>query len=175
MVDLGGSCIIKAVNSGTLTVEIRLSPDAPQEIIQELLALVVAPSTNAGATVVQPAESGKVRIQLRAGAISSGEVQARLVKLIPAEGKTGKLSIMATLAVLLCLSTILYNVTGTAENILQFLEHYRSYFQTKVNGSVVPIDQAKETIKNAEQPQPTPRNEHPEKSTDPSAISSDGD
>jgi|SRR5271165_314112 len=169
MVDFGGSCITKAANSGTLTVEIHLSPTTPQQVIQELKALVVD----------SPAESATVRIQARGSITVTGQVHPRLapdipITLIPDEGKTGKPSLMATLAVLLCLSTIAYNVTGTADNILQFLEHYRSYFQTKVNGSVVPIDQAKETIKNAE-PQPTPKKEHLEKSGDPSAISSEGD
>jgi len=49
MVDLGGPCILKTASSGTLSViEVRLSPSAPQEVIKQLRALVVAPPKKEG-------------------------------------------------------------------------------------------------------------------------------
>ena len=175
MVNLEGSCIIKAANSGTL--EIHLSPTTPQVVIQQILALVVAPQEREGrihnATVaINTGITVKASADVQASSFSSADFQVRL---IPVEGKTGKPSLMSTLAVLLLVAELAFYVSGTADHTIQFLEHYRSYFQTKINGSVVPIDQAKETIKNAERAQTTPQNEHPEKSTNPSAISSEGD
>lgn len=175
MVNLGGPGTIKAANSGTLTVEIRLSPDTPQEVIQQILALVVAPEKTEGRII-----GAKVGIEagvsvvaspeiVKAGASSSSSANFQ-VRLVPAEGKTGKPSLMATLAVLLIISQITYHVSGTADHTIQFLEHYRSYFRTKIDGFVVPMDKVKQTIKNA-----TPKNEHPEKSVNPSAILSEGD
>lgn len=178
MVDLGGTARAKFAGSGTLSVvEIHLSQDTPQEVIQQILALVVDSSEEQETPTDQPAVvDGVLRIKgVAASSFSSADVQPSSVRLIPVESKTGKASLMASLAVILCLSTITFNVTGTADNILQFLEHYRTYFHTKVDGLVVPIDQAKQTIQNAEHPQPTPKNEHPEKSGNPSAILSEGD
>jgi hypothetical protein len=167
MADLQGSCIIKSANSGTLTVEIHLSPTTPQVVIQQILALVVAPQEREGRI-----HNATVAINAGITVKASPDIQ---VKLIPVEGKTGKWSLPSGLRVLLFVVELAFYVSGTADQTIQFLDHYRSYFQTKVNGSVVPIDQAKETIKNAEQPQPTPKNEQPEKSGNPSATSSEGD
>ena len=67
-------------------------------------------------------------------------------------------------------------VSGTADHTIEFIELYQRYIQeTKMNDSVVPIDQAKQAIKNAERSQPTPKNEHHENSGTPRAISSEGD
>jgi hypothetical protein len=168
MVDLEGSCIGKAANSGTLSViEIRLSPTAPQEVIQQILALVVDPSTKTSAAV---------RVEAKGTITVTGEVHPRYgqVQLVPFDAKA-KLIFAGSMALLLWLSTVSYNVTGTADNILKFLEDYRNYLETKKDGSVVPIDQAKETIKNAERSKPTPKNEHHEKSGSPSVITSKGD
>jgi hypothetical protein len=177
MVDFGGTARPKFAGSGTLTViEIHLSQDAPQETIQELKALVVGPPGNGGAHVVQPIEGATLRIQVRGVAITSGDIRPRLlVRLTPVDATTSKPSLIASLALLLVVFQITYYVSGTADHVIQFLDHYRDYFQTKIDGFVVPIDQAKETIKNAERSQPTQKNEHHEKSGNPSAISSEGD
>jgi hypothetical protein len=104
-----------------------------------------------------------------ASSSSSANVLPRFIKLIPVESKTGKPS-LASLAVLLLVFQISYYVSGTADHVIQFLEHYRGYFETKIDGLVVPIDQAKQTIQNAEHPQLTPKNEHHEKSGNPPAT-----
>jgi hypothetical protein len=173
MVDLEGFCVGEAANSGTLTVEIHLSPTTPQIVIQQILALVVAPESEGriieAKVGIEAGTSVKASPEVQASSFSSADIKIRL---LPVEGKKSKASLMTTLAVLLIVSQITYHVSGTADHTLQFLEHYRSYFQTKINGSVVPIDQAKETIKNAE---PTPKNEQSEKSGNLPAFSSEGD
>jgi hypothetical protein len=165
MVEFGGSCIGKAANSGTLTVEIHLSPTTPQVVIQQILALVVDSPTETSAAV---------HIKAKGAITVTGEVHPRYVQvqLVPFDAKA---KLILTGSIALFLSTVAYNVSGTALNILEFLEHYREYFETRINGSVVPIDQAKETIKNAERSQPTANNEQSEKSGNPPAISSQGD
>jgi hypothetical protein len=171
MVEFGGSAILKAANSGTLTVEIRLSPDAP---LQELLA-----STNAGAHVVQSADSATVRIQARGSIISSGHVQPGLVKLIPVESKTGNES--SWLKLIVDAVSIPYYVVWTGVGILTFLGLLQPHIKDikeAVTGFNVSFEQLVERVTktlNAEQPQPTPKNEQPEKSGDPSAIPSEGD
>lgn len=166
MANLEGSCIGLAANSGTLTVEIHLSPDAPQEVIQRIQALVVDSPSDQEIPRDQPGVvDGKYRPKPAASSYSSVNAVPQRLKLIPVEGKTGKPSLMATLAVLLIVCQITYYVSGTADHTIEFIELYQRYIQeTKVNGSVVPIDQVKKTIKTEEHPQTTP-----------SAISSEGD
>jgi hypothetical protein len=165
LLDIGKKATLNPMSD--ITVEIHLSPDAPQEAIQQILALVVDSPT---------ATSAAVRVEGKGTITVTGEIHPRYVQvqLVPFDAKA-KFLVTGPIALLLVFAQIAYYVAGTADHTVQFLEHYRSYFQTKINGSVVPIDQAKETIKNAEHPQLTPKNEHHEKSGDPPAISSEGD
>ena len=81
MVEFGGTAILRAANSGTLSViEIHLSQDTPQEVIQELKSLVVGPPpTQGGAKAVQSGDDSPIlRVQARGGIITSGNVQPRL-------------------------------------------------------------------------------------------------
>ena len=167
-----------------ITIEIHLSPDSPPEVIQQILALASAPPKRKGtihnATVaIKTGISLLPSADLHASALSSSDIKVRL---IPVEPKTDKASSIGSLAVLLIVAASLaqfaqftYNVSGTADYIIQFLEHYKSYFETKIDGSVVPIDQAKKTIKNAEASQTTPKNEGREQNANPSKIPSQGD
>jgi hypothetical protein len=158
MVDLEGTCIVKASNSGMLIViEIYLSPTTPPQEIEKIKGFVAASSH------------------------SSANVQpTTLVKLTPVDPKTDKPSLLASLGVTLgvwvLIAELAFYVSGTAKHLIEFIELYQQHIQeTQMNGSAVPIDQAKQAIKNAELSQPTPKNEHHEKSGNPPAISSEGD
>jgi hypothetical protein len=168
MADLEGSCIIKAANSGTLTVEIHLSPDAPRLVIQELKALVVD----------SPAESATQGTPARGSFTVTGEAHPRLVKLIPVGGETGNES--SWLKLIVDAVSIPYYVVWTGVGVLTFLGLLQPHIKDikeAVTGFNVSFEQLVERVKalEEEQPQPTPKNEHPEKSGDPSAISSEGD
>jgi hypothetical protein len=124
---------------------IRLSPDTPQEVIQQILALVVPPQEREGrihnATVaINTAITVKASPDVQASFFSSADVK---VTLIP-QAKTVKASFMGSLAVLLIITQLAYYVSGTADHTVQFLEHLKPHIrETKIDGSVVPFDQVK--------------------------------
>ena len=152
-----------------ITIEIHLSLATPEQVILDIEALVVDSPTIAETPIDQP---GEVLWILRPGAVgsflTSGYVHPRLVPSIQLttvpsiEIKTGRHFGLRTF---LILSGIIYHVTGAAVYTVQLIEKQQPHIQeTKINGSVVPIDEVKKTIKNEERPQTTP-----------SATSSGGD
>jgi hypothetical protein len=91
---------------------IRLSPDTPQEVIQQILALVVPPQEREGrihnATVaINTAITVKASPDVQASFFSSADVK---VTLIP-QAKTVKASFMGSLAVLLIITQLAYYVS----------------------------------------------------------------
>jgi hypothetical protein len=180
MVDFGGTCIGKAANSGTLTVGIRLSPTTPLEVIQQIRALVVDSPPNTETPIDQPAVmDGILRIKAAGSAITSGHVQPRFVRLIPVDATTSKGSSWVKLIV--DAVSIPYYVVWTGVGILTFLGLIQPHIQEikeAVTGLTVPFEQLIERVTKTldeEQPQPTPKNEHQEKSGSPSVITSKGD
>jgi hypothetical protein len=176
MVDFAGSCIAKAANSGTLTVGIRLSPTTPEEIIQQIRALVVDSASDKEIPIDQQAAvDGIVRIKAAARSTSSASVN--LVKLIPVDAATSKDSSWLRLIDIASISYVVTIVVGTVQ-LLIWLQPHIEEIREAVTGLTVPFEQLVERVTKSlseEQPQPTPKNEPPEKSGNPPAISSQGD
>jgi hypothetical protein len=141
-----------------ITIEIHLSPNSPQEVIQlinALAALAVAVDSpkrvgtihnakveiDSGVSVLASADvlhNAKVGIGLGASSLSSADVQVRLT---PVETKTGKWPLGFGLRVFLVVAGIAYYVSGTADNTVQFLKNLKPHVrETKIDGSVVPFD-----------------------------------
>jgi hypothetical protein len=165
---------------------IRLSPDTPQETIQRILALVVAPEKKEGrihnATVaintgISVTTAPDVyRPMVAASSYSSANVQPTYVKLIPVdEPRTANES--SWLKLIVDAVSIPYYVVWTGVGILTFLALLQPHIQDieeAVTGFAVHFEQLMERVTKTldkEQRQPTPKND-PEKSGPPSAISS---
>lgn len=116
---------------------------------------MVAPPTNAGAQVVLSVESGIARIQVRGGSVSSARVQPRLINLIPSRTKQLGRRLSARLQVFLFIVQFVYYVSGSSDNTVQFLGHYRQCIrETTINGKTVTIEQAKKAIKDEQEALP---------------------
>ena len=131
-------------------------------------------------------EGAKVRIEAAASLTPSPTVQASSfsladikVRLVPeAEFRTSKEPSWLKLRIS---TASIYHVVWIGVGIVQLLIWLQPHIQDireEVSGFTVSferlVERVTKTPKEA-QPQPTPKNEHPEKSTDPSAISSEGD
>jgi hypothetical protein len=151
MVDFAGTAHPKFVGSGTLSViEIHLSPDTPQEVIQELKGFVVGPPpTEGGAKVAESGDDGPIlRVQARGGVITSGNVQPRLELEIvsPQEFETKKWSQRFGIPTFIFAAGIIFHIVSTPT--VEYIEKYRPYVQeTKINGSVKPLDEAIKAVR----------------------------
>jgi hypothetical protein len=165
---------------------IRLSPDTPQEVIEQILDLVVpktegrihnaALAINAGISVT--ASPDVYRPMVEASSYSSAEVQPKYVKLIPVdEPRTANESSWLKLRIN---TASIYHVIWIGVGIVQLLIWLQPHIQDieeAVTGFAVHFEQLMERVTKTldkEQPQPTPKNDA-EKSANPSAISSEGD
>ena len=132
MVEFGGAAHPKFSGSGTLTViQIHLSPDTPQEVIQELKSFVVGPPPpEGGAKIVQSGDDSPIlRIQARGGIITSGNVQPRLeLELVsPPEFKAKKWSQGFGIPTFIFAAGIIFHILSTPT--VEDIEKYRPYVQ----------------------------------------------
>jgi hypothetical protein len=153
MVDFAGTAHLKLVGSGTLSViEIHLSPDTPQDVIQELKGFVVGPPpTEGGAKVVESGDGSPIlRIRARGGVITSGNVQPKLELEIVStqEFETKKWSQRFGIPTFIFAAGVIFHFVSTPT--VEHIEKYRPYVQeTKINGSVEPLDEAIKAVRSA--------------------------
>lgn len=163
MVNLEGSCIIKLANSGTLsTIEIHLSLTTPQEIHQEIKALLVD----------SPCGAPDQAIHLHGIGIASAESFGSLTVRLgdPAESKKlwesplGQILInllwplLIALYVQWCADLSAQQIEAQREEFMKAQEEQREIFMRGL------LKQHEEFLhKEGQQLQPTPKNEHREK------------